>query len=189
LTPDWIVLPAGNLGNTAAFGKALYEAKQLGLIEKLPRLAAIQAEGANPFYQSFQNGFSERIEVRPETVASAIRIGRPVSYKRAVRALEWTNGLVEQVSDDEIMDAKAIVDRTGIGCEPASAASVAGTRKLARQGVIQPHETVVSILTGNLLKDPDTTVAYHTGANQYANTPVKVEASFEAVRAAIEAVL
>jgi threonine synthase len=189
LTPDWIVLPAGNLGNTAAFGKALYEAKQLGLIEKLPRLAAIQAEGANPFYQSFQNGFSERIEVRPETVASAIRIGRPVSYKRAVRALEWTNGLVEQVSDDEIMDAKAIVDRTGIGCEPASAASVAGTRKLVRQGVIQPHETVVSILTGNLLKDPDTTVAYHTGANQYANTPVKVEASFEAVRAAIEAVL
>jgi len=190
--PDWIVLPAGNLGNTAAFGKALYEAHQLGLIDRMPRLGIIQAEGANPFYLSYQTDFAERIEVKAETVASAIRIGKPVSHKRAMRAVQWTDGLVTQVSDGEIMDAKAIVDRTGIGCEPASAASVAGTRKLVAQGLIQPGETVVGILTGNLLKDPDSTVAYHTGQqseSKYANQPIQVEASFATVRKTIEAIL
>lgn len=190
--PDWIVLPAGNLGNTAAFGKALYEARQLGLIDRVPRLAAIQAEGANPFYQSYLGNFAERKQVKAQTVATAIRIGNPVSYERAVRALKWTDGVVEQVSDTEIMDAKAMVDRVGIGCEPASAASVAGTRKLICRGVIKPEETVIGILTGNLLKDPEGTVAYHTGQwpeGRYANTPLKVEATFEAVRSAIEAVL
>ncbi|MEM7034495.1 MAG: threonine synthase, partial [Chloroflexota bacterium] len=173
---DWIVLPAGNLGNTAALGKALYEAHQLGLIDRIPRLASIQAEGANPFYQGYQHQFQEHFTMKPETVATAIRIGKPVSYQRAIRAMQWTNGVVEQASDAEILEAKAIVDRVGIGCEPASAASVAGTRKLVEKGVIKPEETVVSILTGNLLKDPDTTVSYHMGEwpdSQYANKPVQ----------------
>jgi len=187
--PDWIVLPAGNLGNTAAFGKALYEAQQLGLVDKIPRIAAVQAAGASPFYRSYQNNFSERISMKASTVATAISIGSPVSYPRAIRTLGWTDGLVTVVSDDEIMDAKAVVDGAGIGCEPASAASVAGARKLVAQGVIKPDETVVGILTGNLMKDPAATVDYHTGNwpnAQFANPPVQLEASLSAVQAALE---
>jgi len=190
--PDWIVLPAGNLGNTAAFGKALYEAHQLGLIDRLPRLASVQAAGASPFYQSYQGNFAERKTVKASTIASAISIGNPVSYKRAIRALEWSNGVVEVVSDAEIMDAKAIVDGTGIGCEPASAAAVAGTKKLVQRGLIKPDETVVGILTGNLMKDSAATAAYHTGewANaQYANAPLPVEANLNSVQKVIESMI
>lgn len=188
-SPDWIVLPAGNLGNTAAFGKALYEAQQLGLVDKIPRIAAVQAQGASPFYQSYQTNFAERKKVKAHTVATAIRIGNPVSYERGVRTLGWTNGLVTAVTDQEIMDAKAIIDSSGIGCEPASAASMAGTRKLVAQGVIKPDETVVGILTGNLLKDPTATVDYHTGKwpeAQFANPPVQVEPELAVVRQVIE---
>src|SRR5262245_13982266 len=141
--PDWIVLPAGNLGNTAAFGKALYEAQQLGLVDRIPRIAAVQAEGASPFYQSYQLNFAERKTMKASTVATAINIGSPVSYERAIRTLGWTEGVVSAVSDEEIMDAKAIIDGAGIGCEPASAASVAGTRKLVAEGIIKPGETVI----------------------------------------------
>jgi threonine synthase len=187
--PDWIVLPAGNLGNTAAFGKALYEAQQLGLVDRIPRVAAIQAAGASPFYQSYRNNFAERVTVKASTIATAIRIGDPVSYERAIRTLEWTNGVVAAVTDEEIMDAKAIVDAAGIGCEPASAAAVAGVRQLTAQGVIKPGETVVGILTGNLMKDPAATVDYHTGQwpnARYANAPVQVESTLAGVRAVIE---
>ncbi len=183
--PDWIVLPAGNLGNTAAFGKALYEAKQLGLIDKIPRIAAVQAEGASPFYQSYQLNFTERKSMKAKTVASAINIGNPISYSRAIRTLEWTNGLVTTVNDNEIMNAKALVDKSGIGCEPASAASVAGVRKLIAAGVIKPEESVVGILTGNLLKDPDATVGYHTGQwpeAQFANAPIQTASDLAAVQ-------
>jgi threonine synthase len=187
--PDWIVLPAGNLGNTAAFGKAMYEAQQLGLIDKLPRIASVQAAGASPFYQSYQGHFAEHKTMKAKTIATAIQIGNPVSYERAIRTLNWTDGLVTVVSDGEIMDAKAMVDRVGIGCEPASAASVAGVRKLIAEGVIQPHETVVGILTGHVLKDPDATVDYHTGGwptAHFANAPIQVEPTLAAVRAVIE---
>ena len=168
--PDWIVLPGGNLGNTAAFGKALYELHYLGLIDRMPRLAVIQAEGANPFYQSYEpdaaadgyrRGFDELTPVKADTIATAIKIGNPVNFPKAVRALRWTDGVVEQVSDQEIMDAKALIDRQGIGCEPASACSLAGTRKLVERGIIQPGQSVVGILTGHLLKDPDATIGYH----------------------------
>ncbi len=187
--PDWIVLPAGNLGNTAAFGKAFYEAQQLGLVDKIPRIAAVQATGASPFYQSYQTNFAERKTMKANTIATAIRIGNPVSYERAIRTLGWVNGLVASVTDREIMDAKAMVDGVGIGCEPASAASVAGVRKLIAGGVIKPEETIVGILTGNLLKDPTTTVDYHTGdwpQAQFANAPVQLEADVDAVRKVIE---
>jgi threonine synthase len=108
--PDWIALPAGNLGNTSAFGKALREARAAGLIARLPRLAAVQASGAAPFAQSFRGGFAERIRVDPDTIATAIRIGAPASWDRAVRAINETNGVVTSVSDAEILEAKAVID-------------------------------------------------------------------------------
>ncbi len=153
--PDWIVLPAGNLGNAAAFGKALREARALGLITRMPRLALVQAEGAAPFAQSAATGFAERVRVaEPRTVASAIRIGDPASYPRAVRAVRETNGVVTTATDAEILEAKAVIDASGTGCEPASAASVAGVRRLVRDGTIEPEQHVVAVLTGHLLKDP-----------------------------------
>jgi threonine synthase len=189
--PDWIVLPAGNLGNTSAFGKALYELKELGLIGRMPRLAAVQAQGANPFYRSFLGGFQQQQRVEAHTIATAIRIGDPVSYPRAVRALRWTDGLVTEVTDQEIMDAKAQVDAAGIGCEPASAAAVAGAKKLIETGVIGREEKVLVILTGHLLKDPQATVDYHLEkladlTPGYANRPVTIEPTLEAVQKALE---
>jgi threonine synthase len=153
--PDWIVVPAGNLGNTAAFGKALREARAWGLIDRAPRLAAVQAAGAAPFARGFREGFAQRHRLKAETVATAIRIGDPASWDRAVAAIRETDGVVAEVTDAEILEAKAVVDRAGIGCEPASAASVAGARRLVREGVIGPRERVVAILTGHLLKDPE----------------------------------
>ncbi len=153
--PDWIVVPAGNLGNTSAFGKALVEARAAGWITKMPRIAAIQASGANPFYRSFRDHFAQRHRVAAETVATAIRIGDPVSYDKAVAALRETNGVVEEVSDEELMLAKRDIDRMGIGCEPASATTLAGLRKLRATGVIGKRERVVCVLTGHVLKDPE----------------------------------
>ena len=157
--PDWIALPAGNLGNTSAFGKALLEAHRFGLIDRVPRLLAVQAAGAAPFAQAYREQFTKRISVRAETRATAIRIGDPASWERAVRAMAATNGVVESVTDDEIFAAKAVVDRCGVGCEPASAASVAGVRALVARGEIRRDERVVAVLTGHLLKDPGGGVA------------------------------
>ncbi len=177
--PDWIVVPAGNLGNTSAFGKALRELRELRWIEKVPRVASIQAEGASPFYKMWISGADGLEPVVPHTVASAIKIGNPVSWEKAIRVIRETRGVVETVTDEEIMDAKAVIDASGVGCEPASAASVAGARKLAENGVIGVDEEVICVLTGNLLKDPDATVGYHTGklkgmAASRANAPVKL---------------
>ncbi len=154
--PDWLVLPAGNLGNTSAIGKAFRQAYELGLISHLPRIASIQAAGANPFYRSFKQQFARRERVQAHTVATAIKIGDPVSYTRARRVIEESNGLVEEVTDEEILAAKTVIDRSGIGCEPASAAALAGTKKLARSGIIRRDERVVAVLTGHLLKDSQT---------------------------------
>ncbi|HEY3445955.1 MAG TPA: threonine synthase, partial [Myxococcales bacterium] len=153
--PDWIVFPAGNLGNTSAFGKALREAKEAGWIAKVPRLAAIQAHGANPFFRGYLEQFKTRHKVQAETVASAIRIGDPVSWERARASIEFTKGVVAEVTDEELLAAKREIDRSGIGCEPASACSFAGARKLRGEGVIKPAESVVCVLTGNVLKDPE----------------------------------
>lgn len=171
--PDWIICPGGNLGNSSAFGKALNELYVLGLIDRLPRLGIIQAEGANPLYQSYQRGFDRLEPKHAETIATAIKIGNPVNYAKAVRALRWTNGIVEEVSDQEIMDTKALIDRQGIGCEPASACSLAGLRKLLDKGTIKSNETVVCILTGHVLKDADAVINYHQNAlgNIHATYP------------------
>lgn len=180
--PDWIALPAGNLGNTAAFGAALRDAHALGLIDRVPRLAAIQAAGAAPFASSFRGGFTERVTVKPETVATAIRIGDPASYERAIVSIRETNGVVIDLPDSAILEAKAIVDASGVGCEPASAASVAGVRALVEQGVIAPREQVVAVLTGHILKDPGILLDYHESrTSPGANPPVEIDASLAEV--------
>jgi threonine synthase len=152
--PDWIALPAGNLGNTSALGQGLRLAYQMGVIDRLPRIAAVQAAGANPFYQSYRSGFRTFQPVTASTAATAINIGNPVSYRRAAEVIQATRGIVLEVSDEEIFRAKRLIDGAGIGCEPASAASVAGLARLVGDGLIAPSERVVAILTGHLLKDP-----------------------------------
>lgn len=176
--PDWLVLPAGNLGNTSAIGKAFRQAHQLGLIHHLPRIASIQATGANPFYRSFTQQFAKRERVHAETVATAIKIGDPVSYARARSVIEESNGMVEEVTDEEILAAKAVIDRSGIGCEPASAAALAGARKLVTRGIIRRDERVVGILTGHLLKDS------HTGIPQSV-TDQAIQPTLDAVKRAL----
>jgi threonine synthase len=186
--PDWIVVPGGNLGNGSAFGKAFSELHRLGLIPRLPRLAIINAAGANTLFELYErrgvrwsDGNPPRDIIRQyydeldrshgkaDTIASAIEINRPVNLNKALRALEACDGLVRQVGDQEILDAKAQVAAGGLGCEPASAASVAGARLLRREGIIAPDDRVVCILTGHQLKDPTTTVAYHTNDQQVFN--------------------
>jgi len=186
--PDWIVVPGGNLGNSSAFGKAFSELRNLGLIDRVPRLAIINAAGANTLYElvekrglRWNRGTPEQVAIcnyydemdtegrRASTIASAIEINRPVNLTKCIRALEVCDGVVREVSDQQILDAKAQVGAGGLGCEPASAASVAGTRLLVSEGVIGPDERVVSILTGHQLKDPTATVAYHTTDQELFN--------------------
>lgn len=202
--PDHVVVPGGNLGNSSAFGKGFKELQQLGLIDRLPRLSVVQAEGAAPFAHLFAQRADELFNevapsecatvAHPHTLASAIKIGAPVSWPKAWRALRWTSGSVLVVSEQEIADAKAIIGRDGIGCEPASATTVAGIKKLVADKVIKSGETVVAILTGHLLKDTDYVINYHRGSlaladdgcsepikGTFANQPVRVEATRDAV--------
>lgn len=212
--PDWIVAPGGNLGNSSAFGKAFLELKQLGLIDRVPRLAVVNAAGANTLYRLYEeqglrwNGgrvdestierFYAEMDAagrRASTLASAIRINRPVNLKKCLRALDVCDGVVREVTDEEILDGKAQVGAGGFGCEPASGASIAGAKLLRQQGVIAQSDRVVCILTGHQLKDPAATVGYHTdvagdagqpsesaiAAGQFANRPVAVENDLEKI--------
>ncbi|QEH34051.1 Threonine synthase [Aquisphaera giovannonii] len=217
--PDWIVVPGGNLGNSSAFGKAFIELKHLGLIDRVPRLAVINAAGARTLEElharqnvAWMSGlpdmgrvgaYYERLDrerIRASTIATAIEINRPVNLKKCLRALDFCDGVVRQVSDQEIMDAKAQVGAGGLGCEPASAASVAGARRLREDGIIAPSDRVVCILTGHQLKDPTATVAYHgtdpeafekvlgsRGVRRagFANRPVAVGNDLDEILAAI----
>jgi threonine synthase len=162
--PDHIIVPGGNLGNSSAIGKALLEMRDLGLIPRLPKLSVIQAEGANALVRTLrETGGRRLVSVRAETRATAIRIGNPASWKKAARVLEVTGGACEQVSEIEIAQAKAEIGAEGIGCEPASAVTLAGLKKLVKRNFVRPDETVVLVLTGNLLKDPDFTIGFHRG--------------------------
>lgn len=185
--PEWIVLPAGNLGNLAAFGKALRELQAYGLITRMPRLVGVQADGAAPFALDFADGFRTRHRVHAETIATAIRIGDPASHDRAVQSIRDTDGLVLSVSDAAILDAKAAVDGCGIGCEPASAAAVAGVRQLAADGRFREGDRVIAVLTGHILKDSGVLLDYHrTGSDAArANPPLEIDATLAAVEAAL----
>ena len=214
--PDWVVVPGGNLGNSSAFGKAFMEMKELGLLKRLPRLAVINSTGADTLDRlvnqkklTWQRGRYDRDAIAadwkwqddtrrlPHTIASAIEIARPVNAAKCLRALEVCDGVVRSVPDSEIMDAKAQVGRYGLGCEPASAAAVAGAKRLVEEGVIDRDARIVCILTGHALKNPDATVGYHTGnyppgkevhgERPFANAPVPVADDIEAICAAIEA--
>ncbi len=190
--PDWIVVPGGNLGNNSAISKGLMELHELGIINKIPRIAVIQAEGANPLYRMWKNKTPYEAVKNPETIATAIKIGNPVSWEKALRGIEWSNGVVDDVTEQEIMDAKAWVDAAGIGAEPASCCSVAGAKKLVEAGIIKPDEKVVGILTGNVLKDPDAVIGYHQNTltnmgivGTFANKPKQIKPTVEDVRKAI----
>jgi threonine synthase len=203
--PDHIIVPGGNLGNSSAIGKALVEMRKLELISRLPKLSIIQAEGANPFYRCVRELGGKKLEpktLKPmtaDTMATAIRIGNPASWKKALRVLQATGGEVEQVSEIEIAIAKAEIGADGIGCEPASAVTLAGLKKLRRSGFVKSGESVVLILTGHQLKDPDFTIQFHRGelfsempeaetaeAKRLQRAPVVLDANLGAVIAALD---
>jgi threonine synthase len=174
--PDHVIVPGGNLGNSSALGKAFREMLEFGFISRAPKLSVIQAEGANALVRSVrEKGGKELVSVHADTMATAIRIGNPASWKKAVRVLEETGGTVEQVSEVEIALAKAEIGADGIGCEPASAVTLAGLKKLTAQGFVKPHESVVLVLTGHLLKDPDFTLKFHRG-DLFEGTPYQKDA-------------
>ena len=193
--PDWIIVPGGNLGNSSSFGKAFAELKEVGLIDRIPRLAVINATGANTLTelvndkglkwnggnvdQSIIDAYYGNLDAsgyRADTVASAIEISRPVNLKKCLRALDVCNGVVLDVTDEEILDAKAQIGAFGLGCEPASAATIAGLKHLLANGTIDKDAQVACVLTGHLLKDPDATVNYHSQmARPFSNPPVPVE--------------
>ncbi len=193
--PDHIIVPGGNLGNSSAIGKALLEMLGIGLISRLPKLSVIQAEGANALVRTLREaGGKNLVSVQAETRATAIRIGNPASWQKAVNVLQATGGACEQVSEIEIAQAKAEIGAEGIGCEPASAVTLAGLKKLVKQKFVKPDESVVLVLTGNLLKDPDFTMEFHRGElfpspahevesalNAFRHPPVVLDATLDAV--------
>jgi threonine synthase len=199
--PDHIIVPGGNLGNSSAIGKALLEMRELGLISGLPKLSVIQAEGANALVRTLREAAGKSlVNVQAETRATAIRIGNPASWKKALHVIEATGGTCEQVTEIEIAEAKAEIGSEGIGCEPASAVTLAGLKKLLQQGSVKPEESVVLILTGNLLKDPDFTMEFHRGdlfkgtsdenaaaaLNNLRRPPIVLDATLDAVMGALD---
>jgi threonine synthase len=199
--PDHIIVPGGNLGNSSAIGKALLEMLDLGLIPRLPKLSVVQAEGANALVRTLREAGGKRlVGVQPETRATAIRIGNPASWEKALKVIQATGGACEQVSEVEIAMAKAEIGAEGIGCEPASAVTLAGLRKFLRQGFVKPDETVILVLTGNLLKDPDFTMEFHRGelfpdstnkrddvlSNSLRHPPVVLDANLVAILQTLE---
>ena len=175
--PDHIIVPGGNLGNSSAIGKACLEMKELGLISRLPKISIIQAAGANPLVRAMRENGGKSLEpVHAETMATAIRIGNPASWKKAVRILQATGGTVDEVSEVEIALAKAEIGADGVGCEPASAVTLAGLKKLVKRGFVKPSESVVLILTGHLLKDPEFTLGFHRG-DLFAGTGYEKDAA------------
>jgi threonine synthase len=199
--PDWIIVPGGNLGNSSAFGKAFYELKQLGLIDRIPRMAIINATGADTLTDlvnnqklTWNNGNVEQKIIddyytdltarnfSPHTCASAIEISRPVNLKKCLRAIDICHGIVRAVTDEEILDAKAIIGKHGLGCEPASAATIAGLKHLRAEGIIGADERIACVLTGHPLKDPNVTVNYHKEKQgQFSNPPIEAPNDLDAI--------
>jgi threonine synthase len=190
--PDWMVIPGGNLGNTAALGRGLLMMYELGLIDKLPRIVCAQAANANPLYLAYQQGFEHYEAVRAQgTAASAIQIGDPVSYNRAVRILKRFDGVVEQATEQELADAAARADRTGLYVCPHTGVALAATIKLVQRGVIKPTDRVVVISTAHGLKFSNFKVDYHEGTlpdvvSTHANRPIELPPDLDTVRRVID---
>jgi threonine synthase len=184
--PEHIVVPGGNLANSSALGKGFQEMKHLGLIPRVPKISIIQAEGANPLYRWFSDSNREMKAVKAETRATAIRIGNPASWRKAARVIEQMGGWCEEATEQEIALAKAEIGAEGVGCEPASAVTLAGLKKLVAQGRVSPGERVVLILTGHTLKDPQYTIDYHRGelltAAELASATAQERACHDALR-------
>jgi threonine synthase len=191
--PDHVIVPGGNLGNSSGIGKGFFELHQLGLIPQVPAISIIQAAGANPLFRSVNECNGDQLTpMEPETYATAIRIGNPASWKKAVDVLRKSGGSCEQVSEEEIAQAKIEIGEEGIGCEPASAVTLAGLRKLLEKGFVQRDQSVVLVLTGNLLKDPDYSIKFHTGkllpdsVIRGRNAPVQVSSNADAILRVLE---
>jgi threonine synthase len=181
--PDHLIVPGGNLANSSALGKGFRELHELGLVARLPRISVIQAVGANPLARSFVNSNGERMEpVEAHTRATAIRIGNPASWRKAARVVRDTGGWCLDVKEAEIAIAKAELGAEGLGCEPASAVTMAGLKKLRAQGKIASTETVVLVLTGHTLKDADYTIGFHRGTLLNEQETAGHEAEIEALR-------
>jgi threonine synthase len=175
--PDRLILPVGNAGNISAIYKGFSELKTLGITDTVPKMTGIQAEGARPIVKAVKEGKAEITpEPNPETIASAIRIGDPVNAEKALLAIRNSGGVAESVTDDEITEAQILLARQeGIGVEPASAASIAGLRKLVAMEIIKKDEKIVCITTGHLLKDPERAIAI-------SKVPEEVDANIDALR-------
>ncbi|MCD6285793.1 MAG: threonine synthase [Anaerolineae bacterium] len=190
--PDWIVMPVGNLGNVSALGKGFLLMKELGLIDKLPRIACAQAANANPLYRSYRTGFKEFRPVKAKkTLASAIQIGNPVSYERAVKTLAAFDGIVEQVTEDELANAAARADRTGMYSCPHTGVALGVLFKMVERGEIKHDDSVIVISTAHGLKFTDFKVGYHEGTladvvSRHKNPPVELPADYDAVQGAID---
>jgi len=186
--PDWFVVPVGNAGNVSAIGKGLAEWLDLGLIDKTPRIAGIQAAAADPFYQSYQTGFTRRVtRTAAPTAASAIRIGAPVSHPKAEREVRRFQGVVSRVGEEELLDAAALSNRHGLAICPNSAVALAGAAKLRREGVIAADALVVVVATAHALKFSGSAMEYHQGNGRFANPPRRLPATAEAVLQALQA--
>jgi threonine synthase len=190
--PDWVVIPGGNLGNVSALGKGFLMMKELGLIQKLPRIAVAQAANANPLYLSYQQHFESFTPVQAQkTLASAIQIGNPVSYKRAIRTLKQFDGVVEQATENELADEAALADRTGMFNCPHTGVALAVFRKLVERKVIRSNQRVVVISTAHGLKFAEQKTAYHLGQipgveSKWSNRPVEIAADLRKVTDAIK---
>ncbi|HHE72908.1 MAG TPA: pyridoxal-phosphate dependent enzyme, partial [Chloroflexi bacterium] len=190
--PDWIIIPVGNLGNVSALGEGFLMMKALGIIDRLPRIACAQSARANPLYLSYQTGFKEFHPVKAQrTLASAIQIGNPVSYERAVQVLSQFNGIVDQATEDELANAAARADRTGMYSCPHTGVALAVLFKMVARGDIQPDDRVVVISTAHGLKFTDFKVGYHNGTlpdvvSRYRNPPVELPADYDTVRRTID---
>jgi threonine synthase len=181
--PDHLIVPGGNLGNSSALGKGFRELHELGLVARMPRISVIQAEGANPLVRSLETSKGAKLEpVEAHTRATAIRIGNPASWRKAARVIQETGGWCLDVTEAEIAIAKAELGSEGLGCEPASAVTLAGLKKLRVRGVVHPGETVVLVLTGHTLKDADYTIDFHRGTLLKDEETTGREAEIEALR-------
>jgi threonine synthase len=190
--PDWIVIPGGNLGNVSALGSGFLMMQELGLIAKLPRIAVAQAAAANPLYLAYRDNFAHPFApvVARQTLATAIQIGNPVSYPRAVRTIHQFNGVVEQATEDELAQAAARADLAGLFCDPHTGVALAVLEKLVANHIIHPEDRVVVVSTANGLKFPEFKIRYHEGTlpgvhSSLANRPIELAPDYDAVRAAI----